>query len=69
MKNLELKTDLISAKDLLKLLDISPSGGMAKRMVKEVGIVVNGEKIYQAGKKLKKGDEIVFDDKYHISLV
>lgn len=69
MTELEFKTDLITAKDLLKVLDIAPSGGMAKRMIKEIGIIVNGAVSYLAGKKLRKGDEIIFDDEFHIRII
>lgn len=68
MTELEFKTDLILAKDLLKALDIAPSGGIAKRMIKDIGIIVNGEVFYEPGKKLRKGDEIIFDDQFHIRL-
>ncbi|MDY3005851.1 RNA-binding S4 domain-containing protein [Anaerococcus sp. AGMB00486] len=69
MIDIEFQTNLITAKDLLKALDIASSGGMAKHMIKEIGIVVNKEVFYEAGKKLRKGDEIIFNDEFHISLI
>lgn len=69
MENIEFECDEILAKDLLKATDIAQSGGEAKHLIKEYGILVNGEEFFQAGKKLYKGDEIEFDNQFLISLV
>lgn len=69
MEKIEFECDEILAKDLLKATDIAQSGGEAKHLIKEYGILVNGEEFFQAGKKLYKGDEIEFDNRFLISLV
>ncbi|MDU3687067.1 MAG: RNA-binding S4 domain-containing protein [Anaerococcus hydrogenalis] len=69
MEKIEFKTEMILAKDLLKATDIAQSGGEAKHLIKEYGIVVNGDEIFQAGKKLYKGDLVEFNNQFEISLV
>lgn len=69
MEKIEFECDEILAKDLLKATDIAQSGGEAKHLIKEYGILVNGEEFFQTGKKLYKGDEIEFDNQFLISLV
>lgn len=69
MEKIEFKTEIILAKDLLKATDIAQSGGEAKHLIKEYGIVVNGDEIFQAGKKLYKGDLVEFNNQFEISLV
>ncbi|MDU4715721.1 MAG: RNA-binding S4 domain-containing protein [Anaerococcus sp.] len=69
MEKIEFKTEMILAKDLLKATDIAQSGGEAKHLIKEYGIIVNGDEIFQAGKKLYKGDLIEFNNQFEISLV
>ena len=69
MEKIEFKTEMILAKDLLKATDIAQSGGEAKHLIKEYGIIVNGDKIFQAGKKLYKGDFVEFNNQFEISLV
>ena len=69
MEKIEFKTEMILAKDLLKATDIAQSGGEAKHFIKEYGIIVNGDEIFQAGKKLYKGDLVEFNNQFEISLV
>ncbi|EEB35185.1 hypothetical protein ANHYDRO_01956 [Anaerococcus hydrogenalis DSM 7454] len=69
MEKLEFKSDMILAKDLLKATDIAQSGGEAKHLIKEYGILVNGEEYFQAGKKLYKGDLVEFNNQFEIRLV
>lgn len=69
MEKIEFECEEILAKDLLKATDIAQSGGEAKHLIKEYGILVNGEEFFQSGKKLYKGDEIEFDNQFLISLV
>ena len=68
MEKIEFKTEMILAKDLLKATDIAQSGGEAKHLIKEYGIIVNGDEIFQAGKKLYKGDLVEFNNQFEISL-
>ena len=54
--------DYVELKNLLKLLDLVNSGGEAKYIIKEGGILVNGEEEVRPGKKLREGDEITFEN-------
>ena len=69
MEKIEFECDEILAKDLLKATDVAQSGGEAKHLIKEYGILVNGEEFFQAGKKLYKGDEIEFNNQFLIILL
>ena len=62
MDIIEFKTEEIRLKDLLKATDLVPSGGLAKLIIREEGVVVNDEISYVAGKKLHPGDEVIFDE-------
>ncbi|MGO3017699.1 MAG: RNA-binding S4 domain-containing protein [Anaerococcus sp.] len=68
MKEIEFKAEMIRLKDLLKATDILPSGGMAKNIIKDEGVLLNGEACFIPGKQLNKGDQIIFDD-YLIKIV
>lgn len=68
MKEIEFKADMIRLKDLLKAADILPSGGMAKNIIKDEGVLLNGEACFVPGKQLNKGDKVIFDD-YLIKIV
>lgn len=69
MEKIEFECEMILAKDLLKATDIAQSGGEAKHLIKEYGILVNGEEFFLPGKKLYKGDKVEFDHQILISLV
>lgn len=62
MENLEFEAEMITLKDLLKVNQLVPSGGLAKVIIKEEGVVLNDEPCYVPGKKLYKGDRVIFDD-------
>lgn len=62
MENLEFEAEMITLKDLLKANQLVPSGGLAKVIIKEEGVVLNDEPCYVPGKKLYKGDRVIFDD-------
>lgn len=69
MEHLEFECEEILAKDLLKALDIANSGGVAKHLIKDIGIKVNGEILYMPNKKLKKDDRVEFDEEFQIDLI
>lgn len=60
MKEIEFESEFITVKDLLKATGLVQTGGMAKALVKDEGVLLNGEEIFIPGKKLKNGDVIVF---------
>ncbi|MCI7238672.1 MAG: RNA-binding S4 domain-containing protein [Anaerococcus sp.] len=62
MEKLEFESDMIRLKDLLKATDIIPSGGLAKNIIKDEGVILNGQPCFVPGKKLYKGDVLVFDN-------
>lgn len=62
MEQLEFKAEMIKLKDLLKASQIIPSGGLAKVIIKEEGVILNGNPCFVPGKKLYKGDTVIFDD-------
>ncbi|MDU5228855.1 MAG: RNA-binding S4 domain-containing protein [Anaerococcus sp.] len=62
MENLEFEAEMITLKDLLKTNQLVPSGGVAKLIIKEEGVLLNDDPCYIPGKKLYKGDRVIFDD-------
>lgn len=62
MEKLEFEAQMITLKDLLKAAQIIPSGGIAKLIIKEEGVLLNDEACFIPGKKLYKGDVVIFDD-------
>lgn len=62
MQELEFQAEMITLKDLLKASQIIPSGGLSKLIIKEEGVLLNDEPCYVPGKKLYKGDTVIFDD-------
>lgn len=62
MDIIEFKAEKIRLKDLLKATDLVPSGGLAKLIIREEGVVLNDEACFIAGKKLHPGDEIIFNE-------
>ena len=68
MKQIEFESEEIKLKDLLKASNIIPTGGLAKVIIKEEGVLVNGSPCFVAGRKLYKGDVVEFDD-FSITIV
>ncbi len=53
----------ITLAQLIKKLDLAPTGGAAKHVVRAGGITVNGEAEERPGRKLHQGDTVVVDGK------
>lgn len=53
----------ITLAQLVKKLDLAPTGGAAKHIVRAGGITVNGEAEERPGRKLHQGDVVVVDGK------
>jgi ribosome-associated protein len=64
MIEFELSTEYIELIKLLKLLRLVESGGQAKVVVENGLVMVNGQTEYRKRAKLRKGDEIQFDDQH-----
>ncbi|MFR0734660.1 MAG: RNA-binding S4 domain-containing protein [Oscillospiraceae bacterium] len=52
-KQVPISTEFIRLEALLKLADAVPSGGMAKNLIQDGQVLVNGEGLHHAGKKAK----------------
>lgn len=59
-------TEFIKLEAALKLANAVESGGMAKAVIQEEEVLVNGQICTMRGKKLYPGDEIVFDHKTYL---
>ncbi|WP_299578521.1 RNA-binding S4 domain-containing protein [uncultured Sunxiuqinia sp.] len=61
MIEFELKTDYIELIKLLKLMRLVESGGMAKLVVEDGLVSLNGEVEYRKRAKIRTGDQIEFE--------
>ncbi|WP_204374996.1 RNA-binding S4 domain-containing protein [Sunxiuqinia dokdonensis] len=61
MMEFELKTEYIELIKLLKLLRLVESGGMAKVVVEDGLVSLNGVTEYRKRAKIRKGDQIQFE--------
>ena len=57
---LEITTEFIKLQDFLKFVNAVGSGGMAKNLIQEGEVQVNGEVCTMRGKKLRPGDTVTF---------
>lgn len=53
-------TEFIKLQDFLKFINVVESGGMAKSLIQEGAVEVNGEVCTMRGKKLRPGDNVRF---------
>lgn len=61
METIKINTEFIKLDSFLKLTNLCESGGLAKTMIKEGAVTVNGEVETRRGRKLYKGDKISFE--------
>ncbi|CAG7586723.1 RNA-binding S4 domain-containing protein [Peptoniphilus senegalensis] len=61
METIIIDTEFIKLDSFLKLTGLCDTGGLAKTLIKEGLVKVNGEIEIRRGKKLYKGDKISFD--------
>ena len=54
-------SEFIRLQDLLKLSGLAPTGGMAKLVIQNGEVTVNGEVCTMRGKKLRDGDTAAYD--------
>lgn len=59
--NIAIHTEFIKLDSLIKLAEIAPTGGVAKVMVAEGMVLVNGEVCTMRGKKLRPGDTVTIN--------
>lgn len=62
---IDISTEYIKLDQLLKLSGIAETGGMAKLIISDGIVSVNGEECLMRGKKLRPGDNVTvrFEDK------
>ncbi|HHX66546.1 MAG: S4 domain-containing protein YaaA [Miniphocaeibacter sp.] len=61
MKKIEITTEFIKLEQLLKLANLVSSGGLAKELIQNEEVKVNGEIETRRGKKLRKGDIVEYN--------
>lgn len=69
MRDFELKTEFITLGQLAKACDFIDSGADAKAFMARGGIVVNGESDNRRGRKLYKGDHVIFKGGRSVRLI
>lgn len=57
---IEITTEYIKLESFLKLANVIESGGMAKTVIQDGQVLVNGEVCTMRGKKLRSGDTVTF---------
>ncbi|SFS75842.1 S4 domain-containing protein YaaA [Paenibacillus sp. 453mf] len=61
MKKIVIHSEYIKLDQFLKLADCVPTGGMAKALLQEQAVKVNGEIEERRGRKLYPGDLVTVD--------
>ncbi|WP_211750031.1 S4 domain-containing protein YaaA [Paenibacillus sp. Marseille-Q4541] len=61
MKKIVIHSEYIKLDQFLKLSDCVPTGGMAKALLQDQAIKVNGELEERRGRKLYPGDQVVVE--------
>lgn len=66
MEKVIIDTEYIKLDQLLKFVNAVDGGGMAKNVIKDGLVKVNGEVTLQRGKKLRNGDTIEFNGQNYL---
>lgn len=66
MENIYISTEYIKLDQLLKFVNAVEGGGMAKNVILDGLVRVNGEVELQRGKKLREGDIVEFNGEEYI---
>ncbi|MBZ4667651.1 MAG: ribosome-associated protein [Epulopiscium sp.] len=66
LEEIKINTEYIKLDQFLKYVDIVQSGAEAKYFISENTIKVNGEVVFQRGKKLRSGDKVDINGKEYI---
>jgi ribosome-associated protein len=59
----DLRGDHITLDALMKAAGLASSGGEAKLLIQQGGVLVNGEVDLRRGRKLRAGDEVAVGDR------
>lgn len=65
MENITITTEFIKLQDLLKFAGLVETGGEAKALIQDAQVYVNGEACTQRGKKIRPGDDVLFDGEHY----
>ncbi|MGN1051067.1 MAG: RNA-binding S4 domain-containing protein [Acutalibacteraceae bacterium] len=60
--DIKIDTEYIKLQDVLKIGGVADTGGMAKVLIQEGQVKVNGETCLMRGKKMYSGDIATFED-------
>ena len=60
-QKIQIKTEYIKLEALLKFSGVTETGGEAKQVIQDGGVLVNGEVCTMRGKKLRSGDVAELD--------
>lgn len=66
MEKISINTEYIKLDQLLKFANAVEGGGMAKNVILEGLVKVNGQVVLQRGKKLRDGDIVDFNDEKYL---
>ena len=66
MEKININTEYIKLDQLLKYVNAVEGGGMAKNVILDGLVKVNGEVVLQRGKKLREGDIIEFNNEKYL---
>ncbi len=66
MEKISINTEYIKLDQLLKYANAVEGGGMAKNVILDGLVKVNGEVVLQRGKKLREGDIIEFNEEKYL---
>lgn len=61
IETVKITTEFIKLDQLLKFANVVPTGGIAKEMVADGIVKVNGEECLMRGKKLRPGDVVTVE--------
>lgn len=66
MEEIKIETEFIKLEQLLKYVNIVSSGGIAKEIIQNGEVYVNGEVETRRGKKLRPGDKVQYEKNVYI---
>ena len=61
MKTITIHTEFIKLQDLLKYANLVETGGMAKQIILDGEVSVNGEVCLMRGRKIRPGDVVALE--------
>ena len=59
--NIQIRTPFIKLEQLMKLANLTDTGGFAKELIQSGQVSVNGEVCMMRGKKIRNGDSVTVD--------